>query len=209
MKSFKLVLLFFALSFSLKAQTVNDVFTSKSITWYGIDFSKSVLVGTTEVWGEPAKVKELYIPAWNNFVITEPKKYDLQKSFRKDIVSIDLKKVTEINRSIAMETIIMTQNDETLLTESEIAKQVAKYADPSKNGVGAVLLVEYFDKWKAMGMAHLVFFNAANGNPLLIKTLDGQAAGFGLRNYWAKTIFIILNKCEKNWGKWKKEAGVK
>ncbi len=209
MKSIKLVLLFLLLSATLHAQSVRDVFSSPSLIWYGIDFSKAKFVGPQETWGEHQKIKETYFPAWNNFVMSEPEKYNLKKTFRKDMVTIDLKAVKEQNDKVATDNLIVTYGDVPMLPEASIVNHVANYIDPAQKSLGLVFVVESFNKIKQIGLFHVIFFDVATGNVLMIKTMEGDAGGFGLKNYWAKSFFNVLLQCEKSWGKWKKEAGVK
>ena len=209
MKSTKLVLLFWVMCLSLQAQSVRDVFSSPSLIWYGIDFSKAKFVGPQETWGENQKLKETYFPAWNNFVLSEPDKYNLKKTYKKDIVNIDLKPVKVQNDKVATDNLIVTYGDVPMLSEASIVSHISNYADPSQKSLGLVFVVESFNKIKQKGLFHVVFFDVATGKVFMIKTMEGDAGGFGLKNYWAKSIFNVLLQCEKSWGKWKKEAGVK
>lgn len=209
MKKLKLITLFLALTIAAQAQSVRDVFTNSSLVWYGIDLSKAKFIGSTEAWGSPQKLKDTYFGAWNSVVVNESDKYNLRKFFRKDQITIDLKKVKELNDKVSTDSLIVTYTKVTPIPESTIVNHVAQYIDPSKKGVGLVFIVEYFSKLKEVGLMHVVFFDPATGNIHMIKTMEGKAGGMGLRNFWAKSIFNVMDKCDTSWNKWKKEAGVK
>lgn len=209
MKQLKLITLFLAFSAVVHAQSVRDVFSNSSMIWYGIDVSKAKFIGPIEAWGSPVKLKDTYFAAWNSVVVNESDKYNLRKFFRKDQITIDLKKVKELNDKVSTDSLIVNYTEVPPISESAIVNHVAKYIDPSKKGVGLVFVVEYFSKLKESGLMHVVFFDPATGNVHMIKTMEGKAGGIGLRNYWAKSIFNVMDQCDRSWNKWKKEAGVK
>jgi len=209
MKQLKLITLFLALSVAAHAQSVRDVFSNSSMIWYGIDVSKAKFIGPLEAWGSPVKLKDTYFGAWNSVVVNESDKYNLRKFFRKDQITIDLKKVKELNDKVSTDSLIVTYTEVPPISEFALVNHVAKYIDPSKKGVGLVFVVEYFSKIKESGLMHVVFFDPSNGNIHMIKTMEGKAGGMGLRNFWAKSIFNVMDQCDRSWNKWKKEAGVK
>src|SRR5688572_33366063 len=93
LKKFKmkkiLALFLLAGSMSLMAQDKSKVFSSTEMVWYGMDFTKATFVGQFDqgMGAAPANgldMKNKYIPAWNNLIAGEQKKFDLCRAFRKD-----------------------------------------------------------------------------------------------------------------------------
>ena len=209
MKTIKIFLVLLVFSSFSYAQTVKDVFTSNSITWYGLDVSKLKCVGPAEAWGSPQKLRDTYFGAWNMVVVNEPDKYNIRKFFKKDVVKTSLDKVNEINSKVDPDSIIITYSKIPQISESALVNMAAQYSDQNKKGLGLVFIGEVFNKSTETGIIHVVFFDIASGRVLMIKTMEGKPAGFGLRNYWVRTVLGVMEQCQSNWNRWKKEAGVK
>ena len=61
-----------------------------------------------------------------------------------------------------------------------------------KEGVGVVLIAKLLNKPLEKAIYDLVIFDISTRNILYIKEVVGEASGFGLRNYWAGSIYDIL-----------------
>lgn len=189
-------------------QSIRDVFTNSSLTFFGVDCSQLRCIGPGEEWGEPKKLKDTYIPAWNQLFLSEQDKYNLKLFFMKDIVKYDLEKCAEINSKINEDSLVVVFGKVFPLQDRKIQKMIEKYSNPNSSGVGLVFIPEYFNKFKKTALIHVAFFDIATGNTLMIKAMEGEPGGFGLRNYWIKSIYVVMEKCEQNWKRWRKEAAV-
>lgn len=71
------------------AQTPKEkIVATKEITWYGLDFSNQKLVGEKDDYQVYDLLYEL--GDMNRAIVAESQKYNLKKTFRKNVVSIDL-----------------------------------------------------------------------------------------------------------------------
>ena len=61
-----------------------------------------------------------------------------------------------------------------------------------KTGIGLVFIAEYLDKPGTTAVYDLVYFSMPGGNVILWEREFGTPKGFGMRNYWASTIYEIL-----------------
>ncbi len=74
-----------------------------------------------------------------------------------------------------------------------------------KEGIGVTFIVEYFDKMKQQASYYVTVFDIKTKKVLIKQQVYAKAGGFGLRNYWAKTIFNTLRMIDKTYYKqWKK-----
>jgi len=214
MRQLKLLFfIFFLVTTNLSAQAVQDVFTTKQMTWYGLDFSLAKFVGAFSNisyannkggW----EIKDRYFNEWNSVVLNEREKYDLKRYYKKESVRYDLTDVNAVNGMVNADS-IMPWNPPNPLTEVQLQSAVSRYDTKSKQGLGLVYIVELFDKSLNKGIIHVTFFDMASGKILLTKRIETEPGGFGLRNYWVRTAYETMVECEDNWKKWAKEAGVK
>ena len=61
-------------------------------------------------------------------------------------------------------------------------------------GVGMVFIAQFLDKSNNRGTYEVVFFNTETKEIIEEWITDGKARGFGLRNYWAGSIYSALKK---------------
>lgn len=72
------------------------------------------------------------------------------------------------------------------------AEIIKDYNLSQKEGVGVVLIAKLLNKPLERAIYDLVIFDISTRNILYIKEVAGEASGFGLRNYWAGSIYDIL-----------------
>jgi len=214
MRQYKLLFFMFLLAnLSLKAQSVEDVFKQKQMTWYGLDFSMAKFVGSFSNISYASnkggwEIKGRYFNEWNSVVLNEREKYDLRRFYKKENVKYDLTDVNAVNAMVNPDS-IMPWNPPSPLTDAQLQSAVSRYDTKSKQGLGLVYIVELFDKSLNKGIIHVTFFDMASGKVLLTKRIETEPGGFGLRNYWARTAYETMEECADEWKKWAKAAGVK
>ena len=205
-KSFVLLMIFFA-GWSLSAQkTISDVFDNGEVVWYGLDFSQAQFVEVVDS-EDGEEIKDKWIPSWNDLIIRESKKFDMGKFFKKKTVVNDLAAVKAVNQSIDETKIIVDSSTPFDDSEKTIASAISEYEGGKQTeGLGLVFIVEYFDKSSLEGAFYVVFFDISSKKTLLSKRMIQPPAGFGVRNYWAGTIYNSLRLIDKKeWKKWKKD----
>lgn len=201
--------------FSASAQKVEDLFkhSDVSVTWLGLDFSHAKMIGDfaqfKEAGGQSAAdIKNRFYPAWNNVIIHEQKKYDIGAMLRKEDIVYDIDMMTKLNAATPLESIegIIVPN----YKKEDIAGFVKEYKVGDKKGIGVVFLVECFNKNAEKAVIHFVAFNMVTKEVLLHERLSGKPKGFGLRNFWAGSIYNVITDIRDDYYKtWKGQYGKK
>jgi len=191
------------------AQSEKDVISAREITWLGLDFSKALFVGSFTQFAEAgeqsgSEIKQKYVPGWNDLVANERQKFDLKKAYSKDNVIYDLDIVTKRNAAIDVGKMTSMNAQDDRLKKDDIVKVVSQYKT-GKKGIGLVYIVDTFDKPDEKGVIWVTFFDMATHKVLIAEKFTAKPGGFGLRNYWAKTIFEVMTKSSadayENWAK--------
>jgi hypothetical protein len=83
MTPLKFIALFLLISSTAFGQTKSDVFKEDvPVTWLGLDFTTTKLIGDREKYGSESDVRHL-LDAWNGLIINEPEKFDIARSIDK------------------------------------------------------------------------------------------------------------------------------
>ncbi len=70
-----------------------------------------------------------------------------------------------------------------------------------------MFIMETMNKASAQAYIHVTLINMATKKVLLTEKIIEKPAGFGFRNYWAKTIFEALDDIRKSkYKEWKANA---
>jgi hypothetical protein len=162
--------------------------TSKPLTWLGIDYSKAKFVGAAG-FANPADLPR-FLLAWNDFVITEPDKYDVKKALKTSDVTIDLTATYAVNEKLDISQMIQEENH--TLSEADVKAVAASYDLSKIDGVAALLVAECYNKKMERGSHWLVLLDADSGEVIKMTHYSQKPGGFGLRNYWANTIYQLL-----------------
>jgi hypothetical protein len=202
MKKTLLFSLLFLHSFLLHAQTAQDVFnnTNYTYTWLGIDYSHVKLIGDFSQFKEagevsPARIKNIYFPAWNNIVLNERTKYDIGLALRKTNIQYDITEVTTKNAETPLEQ--LEDVNAPFYSEEKIQEFVNSYAFTDKNGVGILFIAESLSKSSEEAYYHVVLINLSTKQILIHDRIKGEPSGIGLRNYWISTVYRVIKKIEK------------
>jgi hypothetical protein len=207
----KFSVLSFLLSFLIVnagAQSEKDVIQASTITWFGVDFSKATLVGSFTQFKDAGDKNEYqiintYMPAWNNIIVNEREKYDVEKTYKKSSVQYELDVVSTRNQEIDGEKLFSLNAPEKSLTHEQLSEVTAGYKS-GKSGVGLVYIVESFNKHKEDGAIWVTFFDMSTGSVLIAERFSARPGGIGLRNYWANTIHDVMVKSSYAYTKWQR-----
>lgn len=210
MKTQKVVLFLLAIVCGLhaNAQSAADIFYSSEtkLTWLGIDFTHIKIIG--EDFSSPRQLKD-YFEKMNDVVITEAKKYDLEKAFHKSAVGTDLRSVTKLNEGIDMEKVMGEgREDCKKISDEAIQSEIKKYTF-DKEGYGVVFLYEWMFKHEKDVDASIwvVFVDMATKKVVLSERMNAKPGGIGFRNYWVKPVKEVLEEiAKKKYKEWKKSS---
>jgi len=93
------------------------------------------------------------------------------------------------------------------LKPEDIKKHVKSYDLSGKKGIGLVFVMEGMSKTNKEATMYVTLVDMASKKVLLSEQMTGKAQGFGLRNYWAYTVYKVLNAIDKGkYSDWKKTA---
>lgn len=191
-------------------QTIEDVFKESNVkvSWLGIDFSHVKLIGDfSQFFGTGTKttnqIKDEYFVGWNTIIMNEPKKYDIKGMMRKGDIYYDVDMVMGLNSKTKLEDIesynVPNYNKE------NIKSFVDAYDLSGKEGLGMMFIAESLNKNAGQAYFHFVVLNMKTKEILIEKRFMQDPSGFGLRNYWASTIYKVIKDIRtKQYPLWKK-----
>ncbi len=161
----------------LKAQSFEDV------TFLGIDYSAVNVLYADET-------PEQFISAFariNQLMISEKYKYDVSYYLRVNVENTEIK--------YALKNIAALQNRNfTDLEEEEISIESVVAAYPEIEGTALLLVARELNKAQETGEYDIVVFDGKTKEILKTDSFTGAAGGFGLRNYWAGSIYKGFGK---------------
>lgn len=193
----------------LSAQTLKDFFNSSEVplTYLGVDFTQAKVFN--DIAANAMDIRDRQFAAINQVIVNEPKKYDFQKALSKSNVTNDISFVNAKNAKIDAEKIIESNSaDEVRFTKATIESIVKGYKFAGKKGIGLMFIMESMNKASAQASMYVTFIDIASGKVLLTERMTAKAAGFGFRNYWAKTVYEVLDDIKKSkYKEWKANAG--
>lgn len=203
--------LLLAVSFGVFSQnTAKEVFTSNTIVWYGLNFSKAKMIGQfDQAMGagaaSGADLKNKWIPAWNSIILTEPKNFKIKEAFHKDDVFYDVTATEKLNANINSEE-LMTFNSYKFDDAQKTVKDIiAKLKGGEKTeGIGVTFIVESFNKSLDEAVFYVTIFDIKTKNVLIMERIVGKPVGIGLRNFWAGAVKHVLKQITTDYYKiWK------
>lgn len=177
--------------------TPKDVFTTDlPITYLGIDFSNSKLIGDTAISLTDLTTK---FEAINNVPINEVKKYDIGAALKKTHLANDLSVVKEKNDKTDPSTFLSKNDvDFSRFKEADISKIVSGYNFKGKTGVGLVFIMEGLSKTKEKASMYVTFVDMKTNKVIYTERMEGKAGGFGYRNYWVKPVWSVIDEIKKH-----------
>lgn len=168
-------------------QNQNPLQDVSSINFYGVDYSAAKVFGAAET---PQQFLNAF-DGINQLFITEAKKYDVAKELKIKVNQISLNAVNKVNGEINPDQLMTTNTDYTL-NEQQIKQVLKALPVQSEPGIGMVIIAKLLNKAEAYGSYQVVFFNIETKEIVKDYASGGKAKGFGLRNYWAGSIYKVI-----------------
>lgn len=199
MKKTTLLTVLAIMSFSvLLSQTEEDVYNAETITWYGLDYTNTYYISTVD-FPDPYALKSKF-SAWNDLIINEREKYDLNKFFNTDVI-LNIGMIEERNDKIRLKGRVSDDDFLTTHLEPENIQEIINNYDleDDEAGFGLVFIVESLSKPNAKGAYWVSFFDIKTKRVISTERYLGKAGGFGLRNYWAKSFYNVMMEAGKEY----------
>jgi hypothetical protein len=152
---------------------------------YGVDFSEVQVYGALESEDDFAEA----FKGINMLFITEPSKYDMSLVINR-YAKLMLGPVMEVLEDCDFESMKTYDNE---CPEIDYAECVEYYDIEQEDGIGVVLIAKFLNKPEKYGEYAIVIFDIASRKVLKAIDVRGDAGGFGLRNFWARSVYNAIN----------------
>lgn len=189
------------------AQTKSDVFVKEvPVTWLGLDFTSTKLIGDRERYGSVSDVLHL-MEAWNQLILAEPDKFDIARAIGRIKVENVVEVTKEHNAELDVPAMFSDNEKDYLhIKMSDVEEIIAAYDFKDLNGIGLMFNVESFNKINVEGSIWITFINLGTKEVLFTERMVAPPTGMGMRNYWAGCIYEILTKIrKKEFEMWRKK----
>ncbi len=197
-KAFIFTLMLTPAFLAVGAQSMNDIFSKETkITWLGLDFTAAKFIGDVEKWDTPDKTKSI-IESMNKLMIKESAKYNVGAALGRPNAEMNLRVAIEHNKRLNMDDLVTDELSSHFLRPGDVQDIVNSYDFKGMTGTGVMFIVESFDKLAVQAVVWVTFMNMRTKEVLLTKRMADSPGGFGLRNYWAGSIYRILKKIKKD-----------
>ncbi len=192
---------------TIQAQTLKDFFNSAEtpVTWLGVDFTRVKVLN--EINGTPSSIREQFNKI-NQLILNEPKKYAVDLAFDKPGIVKDIRFTMAKNEKTDPEKIMDTGGDDLRFKKQDVESIVKGYDFGDKKGLGIIFVAETLNKATVTGAFYVTIIDMGTKKVLLTERMTAKPAGFGFRNYWAKTIYDILMQIGRGkYNEWKAANG--
>lgn len=170
------------------AKKASPIANVQSVNFYGVDYSKCHTFGIEGDAKEIAKT----LANINDLFVNESKKYDVTKFTKKKVAVIDINVGKTLSEGINADE-LATNSTSNKVSDEDVANTVKNLTLNETSGTGLILVGEYLSKQKAEGTYQVVFFDIASRNIVAKWQATGKAGGFGLRNFWAKSVYLVMD----------------
>lgn len=202
-----LLLLVLGLSTISFAQTLKDIVNPETpITWLGLDFTLVKVIADEDDWVN-VKPQDMF-KRWNELMINEQQKYNVAEALGRKQVKFALDVTMDHNAALPANNLFVQQ----VLLEDEVKKEdvvevVKSYDFKGNTGIGFMFVAQSLDRPAEKAVWRVVFINMETKEIIHSMQLAAGSSGFGLRNYWASTVYEIIKRIRSSeFKKWKKSV---
>ena len=199
MKLVKTLFILMLISSSLVAQTTrSDVFVNTNkVTWLGLDFTEAKFLGDRERYGSESDMRKL-LEAWNNFFIIEADKYNIAACIDRPKVEKEISVTLDHNGELDVLAMYSdSERDYLHLSRDGVSEIVSSYDFKGLSGIGLMFNIESFSKINVEGSMWITFIDLESKEVLFTERMFAPPAGFGVKNYWAGSIYKVMEKIKK------------
>lgn len=179
---------------------MQSIFDPKAeVTWLGLDLSKAKLIGDRERWGSTSDVQR-FMQAWNDILIKEKDKFNVARALNKErdkvITRVEVTKESNANLDVT-EMFSNEKSDHVRLRPDDIRAVISEYDLKDASGLGLMFVVESFSKLDNEAAIWVTFIDLGSKEVLFSERLAGQPGGMGMRNFWANSVFEVMEQMKK------------
>lgn len=184
MKKLLLTCLILAVASASFAQNKNKKEKIK-VDFYGVDFSAVNVSGADETAAQFVDAFERI----NVLLVAEPKKYDVAKYLDLDVLSTDYKPA--LKQLAQLKEVNFKDREQ---SDIDIKSIVSNYPNCGSNGL--IIIAKELNKPQNIGTFIAVIYDGTSKQILSVQELKGKAGGFGLRNFWAGSLYNGLKNAK-------------
>lgn len=168
-----------------------DFLKVKEILWVGINFSKAKF--TRSGFDFTQEIMQHYFHEWNMLILNDQKKYDIRMSFRKPVMEYNLSSITKLNKTVKIGELI-TRNIGTkdVYSDDQMVQYLSKLSLPKTLPFALMFVVESFDASVKTAAIWVTITKTDTQEVVLCEKFLKKPAGFGTRNYWARTFYNVF-----------------
>lgn len=168
-----------------------DFLKVKEILWVGINFSKAKF--TRNGFDFTQEIMQHYFHEWNMLILNDQKKYDIRMSFRKPVMQYDLSVITKMNKSVKIsESLTRNIGTKDVHSDDQIVQYLSGLSLPKSLPFALTFVVESFDANVKTAAIWVAIVKTDTKEVVLCEKFLKKPAGFGTRNYWARTFYNIF-----------------
>jgi len=196
MKKILMLLAVLVISAGLNAQSSNDIRNASEWTWFGIDYTNCYFLAKMDF--PSVSDLESKFSAWNKLALLEREKF-FDKTLPGKDINYYIEMVETINSNIDGKSRLSDDGFlSTHMEEIQIQEIVSSYDLPADlSGIGLVFIAESYSKPNVQGAYYVTFFDISSRKVISTKRMLGKAKGFGMRNYWANSYYMVLKDLGK------------
>lgn len=175
------------------------------VVFLGLDFTQARFVGSYG-FDNPYTIENHYLEEWNKLMLREFQKYNMHEALRVNYYhySANFDHHIELNKRVNIKEVITNQPYRMDL--KLVKKTVETYQLENMKGIGVSFIVESFDKNLGLGSIWVTFIDLSTGDFIYSELIRGEANGVGFRNYWARSVYEVINKVKRDkYTKWKRK----
>lgn len=194
-----------AVLFEAGAQPLNNIFDrDEKLVWLGLDFTAARFVGDLRGWGSELHTHHI-VNSLNNLMIKESRKFDMADALNRRRIDNEIETTIDHNRQLNLENAIDERLHGHFLDHHDIQQVVNTYDFKGLTGTGVIFIVEAFNKPAMEAAVWVTFVDLETKQILFSRKMIEEPVGFGVRNFWAGSIYKIMKQIKKReYGVWRR-----
>ncbi|MBL4651885.1 MAG: hypothetical protein JKY53_03325 [Flavobacteriales bacterium] len=175
------------------SQTMDDVYAAEEIVWFGVDYSKTKLIGGFD---NPDRIIGEYFSKWNYRIIAHISERYNGKLYDKPFV-VDVAAAIVRSEALHGENITTFGSPPPPFNGEQIQEIINLCNSPdNQQGIGLILISNYFGGRNKEAQYSGVYFDIETKKIIQVKNYLFNGSGFGMLPFWDKPLFHTLERIE-------------